>query len=140
MDNNAHTFNTFWSGQVPFAASFAVQQLRLWVATNPWFTGQDHDAWFDVPRSTLDSLQSDYHQQWAELGQRLLTGQAFTFDDRRFASGNWSQPLFGSLAAFYLLNASFLLKLVDLLNDHDDVQHVYANFEISEALMAKLGG
>jgi YebC/PmpR family DNA-binding regulatory protein len=33
-----------------------------------------------------------------------------------------------------------LMKLVDLLNDHDDVQHVYANFEISEALMAKLGG
>jgi len=33
-----------------------------------------------------------------------------------------------------------LMKLVDLLNDHDDVQHVYANFELSEALMAKLGG
>ncbi|BAT61675.1 putative transcriptional regulatory protein [Variibacter gotjawalensis] len=31
-----------------------------------------------------------------------------------------------------------LLKLVDTLNDSDDVQNVYANFEISEALMAKL--
>ena len=64
MDNNAHTFNTFWSGQVPFIASFAVQQLRLWVSTNPWFTGQDYDAWFELPRGTLDSLQSDYQQQW----------------------------------------------------------------------------
>ena len=33
-----------------------------------------------------------------------------------------------------------LLKLMDLLNDHDDVQNVFANFEISEALMAKMGG
>jgi YebC/PmpR family DNA-binding regulatory protein len=33
-----------------------------------------------------------------------------------------------------------LLKLMDLLNDHDDVQNVFANFEISDALMAKMGG
>jgi YebC/PmpR family DNA-binding regulatory protein len=31
-----------------------------------------------------------------------------------------------------------LLKLVDTLDDHDDVQHVYANFEVSEALLAKV--
>ena len=34
---------------------------------------------------------------------------------RRCASGNWSEPVFGSLAAFYLLNSSFLLKLLDKL-------------------------
>jgi YebC/PmpR family DNA-binding regulatory protein len=33
-----------------------------------------------------------------------------------------------------------LLKLIDLLNEHDDVQNVYANFEISDALVAKMGG
>jgi len=33
-----------------------------------------------------------------------------------------------------------LLKLMDLLNEHDDVQDVFANFEISDALMARLGG
>ena len=33
-----------------------------------------------------------------------------------------------------------LLKLVDLLNEHDDVQNVYANFEVSDALIEKLGG
>jgi YebC/PmpR family DNA-binding regulatory protein len=33
-----------------------------------------------------------------------------------------------------------LLKLMDLLNDHDDVQNVFANFEISDALVAKMGG
>ena len=33
-----------------------------------------------------------------------------------------------------------LLKLMDLLNEHDDVQNVYANFGISDALVAKMGG
>jgi YebC/PmpR family DNA-binding regulatory protein len=33
-----------------------------------------------------------------------------------------------------------LLKLIGNLEDNDDVQNVYANFEISDALMAKLGG
>jgi YebC/PmpR family DNA-binding regulatory protein len=33
-----------------------------------------------------------------------------------------------------------LLKLVDLLNEHDDVQNVFANFEVSDALVAKMSG
>ena len=33
-----------------------------------------------------------------------------------------------------------ILKLVDALEENDDVQNVYANFEISEVLMAKLQG
>ncbi len=33
-----------------------------------------------------------------------------------------------------------ILRLVDSLEDNDDVQYVYANFEISDELMAKLGG
>ena len=33
-----------------------------------------------------------------------------------------------------------LVKLLDVLDDHDDVQHVYGNYELSDALMEKLGG
>jgi YebC/PmpR family DNA-binding regulatory protein len=33
-----------------------------------------------------------------------------------------------------------IVKLIGALEDNDDVQNVFANFEISEALMAKLGG
>jgi YebC/PmpR family DNA-binding regulatory protein len=33
-----------------------------------------------------------------------------------------------------------ILKLVGALEDNDDVQNVYANFEVSDALMAKLSG
>lgn len=31
-----------------------------------------------------------------------------------------------------------LLKLIETLNEHDDVQNVYANFEVSDALVARL--
>ena len=31
-----------------------------------------------------------------------------------------------------------MLKLIELLDDNDDVQNVYANFEVSDALMAKM--
>jgi YebC/PmpR family DNA-binding regulatory protein len=31
-----------------------------------------------------------------------------------------------------------LLKLLDSLNEHDDVQNVYANFEVSDALMSRM--
>ena len=33
-----------------------------------------------------------------------------------------------------------VLRLLETLNEHDDVQNVYANFEISDALMQKLSG
>jgi len=36
-------------------------------------------------------------------------------------------------------NGEKLLRLIETLEDHDDVQNVYANFEVSDALMAKLG-
>ena len=31
-----------------------------------------------------------------------------------------------------------VLKLIESLNEHDDVQNVYANFEVSDALVAKM--
>jgi YebC/PmpR family DNA-binding regulatory protein len=31
-----------------------------------------------------------------------------------------------------------LLKLIETLNEHDDVQNVYANFEVSDALMSRM--
>ena len=33
-----------------------------------------------------------------------------------------------------------LVKLIETLDDHDDVQHVYGNYELSDALVKKLGG
>ena len=36
--------------------------------------------------------------------------------------------------------AKRLMKLIEVLDDHDDVQNVYGNYELSDALMAKLAG
>jgi YebC/PmpR family DNA-binding regulatory protein len=36
--------------------------------------------------------------------------------------------------------AESALKLMDALEEHDDVQHVYSNFDIPEEIMAKIGG
>ncbi|HYS46971.1 MAG TPA: YebC/PmpR family DNA-binding transcriptional regulator, partial [Rhizomicrobium sp.] len=33
-----------------------------------------------------------------------------------------------------------LMKLIEVLDDHDDVQNVYGNYELSDTLMAKLAG
>ena len=33
-----------------------------------------------------------------------------------------------------------LVKLIETLDDHDDVQHIYGNYELSDALVKKLGG
>ena len=37
-------------------------------------------------------------------------------------------------------NAEQMLKLMDVLDDHDDVQDVYANFDIDDTVMAKIAG
>lgn len=34
--------------------------------------------------------------------------------------------------------ARSIMKLIDVLDDNDDVQNVYANFEVSEDVLAKL--
>ncbi len=36
--------------------------------------------------------------------------------------------------------ATTALKLIDMLEDDDDVQNVYSNFEMSDEVMAKLAG
>jgi transcriptional/translational regulatory protein YebC/TACO1 len=36
--------------------------------------------------------------------------------------------------------AAQIVKLMDALEDNDDVQNVYANFDIPDAIMEKVGG
>lgn len=84
----------------------------------------------------LEQLQVDYQQQWTALGQQLLARQPFDFDDRRFASGNWSEPLFGSMAAFYLLNSGFLLKLLELLTIKEEKPRQRLRYLIEQAIAA----
>ena len=120
MDNNLQMLNTYLSGQTPFIANLCLQQLRLGIAQHDWFKDCDRSEWFDVPSEALEQLQADFNKDWMALGQQTISQQDFSFEDRRFSSDNWNNPLFGSLAAFYLLNSQFLLKLLDLLPIKDD--------------------
>ena len=114
MDNSP-PFSAFFSANLPFVARAALEQLRIWVRHNPWFQGKNTDSWFQVEGATLDRLQTEYGGEWAQLGMQMLTRQPFAFTDARFAGNAWSQPLFGSLAALYLLNSRFLMRLIDEL-------------------------
>lgn len=106
---------SYWSASSPFVAQFAIQQLRNWVANSPWFDGHDHTHWFDLPATALEQLQSEYQSEWLALGRQLLVNQPFMFLDKRFAGNGWSSPFFGATAAYYLLNAQFMLRLMEQL-------------------------
>lgn len=136
MDSNADTLNAYWSSQPPFVASLVLQQLRLWMAQNPWFSDYDQSHWFEVPTERLERLQLDYQQEWLTLAQQLLTLRPFDFSDRRFASANWSEPMFGSLASFYLLNSNYLLKLAALLPIDTEKPRKRLNYLLEQAIAA----
>jgi YebC/PmpR family DNA-binding regulatory protein len=57
------------------------------------------------------------------------------FGDPRRAALTWKPQ---NTVAVDDENGEKLMRLIEALEDHDDVQNVYANFEISDALMAKL--
>ncbi|MNZ37182.1 Poly-beta-hydroxybutyrate polymerase [compost metagenome] len=113
--NNPPPFMAFFSANLPFVARAALEPLRFWVRQSPWFQGKNTDAWFEVDAAVLDRLQAEYNGEWAQLGMQLLTRQPFAFSDSRFAGNAWNQPMFGSLAALYLLNSRFLMRLIDEL-------------------------
>lgn len=113
--NNAPPYSAFFSANMPFVARVALEQLRIWASNNPWFQGKNTDAWFKVEGAVLDRLQSEYTGEWAQLSMQMLTQQPFAFTDPRFSGNAWSQPLFGALAALYLLNSRFLMRLIDEL-------------------------
>ncbi len=136
MDNDSFFLDAYWSGQTPFVASLVLQQLRLWMAQNPWFTDYDQSHWFEIPAEQLERLQLDYQQEWFALAQQLMTLRPFDFTDRRFSGGNWSQPLFGSLAAFYLLNSNYLIKLAELLPVDAEKPRKRLNYLVEQSIAA----
>lgn len=134
--DQATPFSSFWTAQTPFIASFALQQLRLWIKTTPWFSGEDDAEWFDVPKDRLRQMQDDYQREWYQLGVQLLTRQPFSFTDKRFASENWNTPLFGSLAAYYLLNARYMMALLDELKIEEDKPRLRLRYLVEQAIAA----
>jgi transcriptional/translational regulatory protein YebC/TACO1 len=65
----------------------------------------------------------------------VQSGLAARFGEPEEAKLEWRPT---TTAAVDEEQAASLLKLIDALEDHDDVQTVFANFEVSDAVLAKL--
>jgi YebC/PmpR family DNA-binding regulatory protein len=80
----------------------------------------------------------DGHEVYAAQDQFASAAKALEakFGDPRKAALVWKPQ---NTVAVDDEKGEKMFKLMELLNDHDDVQNVYANFEMSDALMAKMG-
>jgi YebC/PmpR family DNA-binding regulatory protein len=80
-----------------------------------------------------------------ENGHEIYTSQDTLREVAKVLEGRFGEPRKAALTwkpqntvAVDDLQGEKLLKLIDTLNDNDDVQNVYANFEVSDALIAKM--
>jgi YebC/PmpR family DNA-binding regulatory protein len=83
--------------------------------------------------------------QSSEAGHEIYTAQESFRDVAKALEAKFGEPRKASLiwkpqntVAVDDETGEKLIKLLDQLNEHDDVQNVYANFELSDALMAKM--
>ena len=81
----------------------------------------------------------------SESGHEIYAGQASFHEVAKALEAKFGEPRKAALVgkpqntvAVDDEQGEKVLKLIESLNEHDDVQNVYANFEISDALMQKL--
>jgi YebC/PmpR family DNA-binding regulatory protein len=81
----------------------------------------------------------------SENGHEIYTTQESLRDVARALEAKFGEPRKAALVwkpqntvAVNDEQGEKLLKLIETLNEHDDVQNVYANFEVSDALMQKV--
>ncbi len=81
----------------------------------------------------------------SDAGHEIFTAQDSLHEVAKALEGRFGEPRKAALTwrpqntiAVDDDTGEKLLKLIDNLNEHDDVQNVYANFELSDALVAKL--
>jgi YebC/PmpR family DNA-binding regulatory protein len=81
----------------------------------------------------------------SESGHEIYVGQERLRDVAKALEAKFGEPRKAALVwkpqntlPLQDLEGEKLLRLIESLEDHDDVQHVYANFEVSDALVAKM--
>jgi transcriptional/translational regulatory protein YebC/TACO1 len=80
-----------------------------------------------------------------EDGHEIYAGQSSFHDVAKALEAKFGEPRKAALTwkpqntvAIDDDKGEKLLKLIETLNEHDDVQNVYANFEVSDALFHKM--
>jgi YebC/PmpR family DNA-binding regulatory protein len=81
----------------------------------------------------------------SESGHEIYAGQDRLRDVAKALEAKFGEPRKAALVwkpqttlPLQDLEGEKLLRLIESLEDHDDVQHVYANFEVSDTLVAKM--
>ena len=123
--NGAVSFMFDHVGSIEFNASVATEDAMLEAALE---AGADDVATSDDGHVITTALES-----FAEVSKALEA----KFGDPRSAKIIWKAQTTSMLDDE---TGEKIMKLIGALEDNDDVQNVYSNFEISDALMAKLGG
>ncbi len=106
---------------------------------------------FDAKAASADAMLDAAIEAGAEdvtsgeSGHEIYTAQDALRDVAKALEGKFGEPRKAALVwkpqntiAVDDLQGEKLLKMIDTLNDNDDVQNVYANFEVSDALVAKM--
>lgn len=135
MDINPF-LSQFNTGNSPFIVQQTLNQLKAWVSASPWFKGTDTTQWFTLSEEVNQDLQLNYQKEWTDIGLKLMMQQPFSFEDRRFRDESWTQPLFGSIAAYYLLNSKFVTRLVEELPIEEGKPRQRLLYLIEQALAA----
>ncbi len=112
-------------GRIAYAASVATEDVMMEAAIE---AGAD-----DV------SIGDEEHEVYCQFESLAEVAQALEdrFGEAATAGPYWRPQ---NQIAVEGDSAEKLMKLLDALDDNDDVQNVYANFDVSDAEMAKLAG
>jgi len=98
----------------------------------------------DLMGLVLDAGAEDLKTDKTDVYEVITTPESFdkvkkTLDDKKVATESAEVTMIPKTTVPLDENkASSFLKLYDALDEHDDVQNVHANFEISDEIMAKL--
>ena len=95
------------------AAMLSTERLRLTLAVRDWLVGEARDI--ADPNVIIEGLSLKLRDAGVPI-DRAVSAVEFRHAER----------------------AAAVMKLLDVLEDNDDVQNVYANFDISEAVLQKM--
>jgi len=113
---------------------------RMGLITYPINAG-DADSVFEAAlEAGAEDVESseDEHSIWTAMDSLLEVAKALeaTLGEAESAKLAWKPQV---LVEVDEANAATLLKMIDALEDDDDVQTVWGNFDVSDEVMAKLG-
>ena len=138
---NVRAIFTKNGGALGETGSVAFMFDRLGQITYPASVGGEDKVMEAAIEAGAEDVESDEesHVIWTAFEDLTAVSEALaaTLGDPKSTALSWKPksltPIEGDAVAT-------LMKMIDALEDEDDVQNVYANFDISEEDLAKLGG